>query len=105
MSRGMKAILLGTMIAAILLAVFLGEGLARDWQRAAALEKEVSESRARWEAIAEKKEALQAELKTVTENLKEARLTAEESETRAEELQEEIASLEAEIAALKRRDK
>ena len=100
MSRSTKAFLLATLAAAVLTAAVLGADYVRDRQRAAALERDVGESRARWENIAEEKEGLQAELKTVTESLKEARLTIEESETRAAELQEEIRQLQEEIQAL-----
>ena len=100
MSGTMKYILCVTMAAAIALTGFLGAGLAGDQRRVNELSRELQESRARWEATAEKKEALQAELKKVTEDLKEARLTLEESVTRAEELRQDIAELEREIAEL-----
>ncbi|MBQ3705592.1 MAG: hypothetical protein II888_03985 [Clostridia bacterium] len=102
MSRGMKWILTVTLLAALAVTAVLGAGILRDRRRVRELTAQLAESRARWEDIAERKETLQAELKTVEEALKEANLTIEESETRAEELREDIARLEAEIEALKK---
>ena len=101
MSKGMKTVFWGTMAMAILVMALLGSDLSRDWESAKALDQEVRESRARWEDTAERKEALQAELKGVTETLREAKLTIEESANRAEELEEEILQLRQEIETLR----
>ena len=104
MSRSMKnvKILLCAVLAlAAALMMVLGGDLLRDRRQLRDLETRLSESRAAWEDTAEKKEALQAELKTAQEALKEANLTLKESEERAETVQAEIEKLEKEIAALK----
>ena len=94
-------ILAAATAAAILLAVFLGAGLIRDLNKSREMNRELAESRAAWEDTAARKEALQEELKKVTEDLREAKLTLEESTARAEELREEIARLEKEIESLR----
>ena len=101
MSKFMRLLLCAVMAAALAVAFCLGEGILRDRQKLRDLNRLLSESRAAWEDTAERKEALQEELKTVTNALKEARLTLEESDARAEELREEIAELEEEIARLR----
>ncbi len=93
MSRGMKAVLCGVMLIAVLVLAVLGTDLRNDRRQITELQRLLRESRGRWESIAEEKEALQAELKKATEALREANLTVEESETRAEKLREEIEAL------------
>ena len=100
MNKGMIGILSLVMAAALAVILILGTGILRDQGRARELARELSESRARWMDTAERKEALQKELKTVKESLKEARLTLEESTARAEELRVEIDALNREIRAL-----
>ena len=63
-------------------------------------EKQLSESRARWEKTAEEKEALQVDLKEKQDSLKEAKQSLKESTERAEELRVEIAQLKKELEAL-----
>ena len=60
----------------------------------------LAESRAVWEGIAEKKEALQKDLKQVKSDLKEAKLTIEESKERQETLQTELKTLQSDIDSL-----
>ena len=100
LNKGMIGILSLVMAAALAVILILGTGILRDQGRARELARELSESRARWMDTAERKEALQKELKTVKESLKEARLTLEESTARAEELRVEIDALNREIRAL-----
>ena len=100
MSRPMKALLAATLLLALLVGGKLGIRLLRDQRTLKDLESELAVSRAAWEETAEKKEALQAELKTAEEALKEAKLTLQESTDRAAALKEEIAALEDEISAL-----
>lgn len=104
MSKTVKWMLCAAMAAAAAVAVLLGTGFFRDRRALSGMRSELAVSRAAWEDTAARKEALQAELKVVTEDLKEARLTLEESETRAEELRADISQLEEEIAALKQAD-
>lgn len=101
MSRAMKILLSLVIATALCLTAILALRYRAAGQQLLALNQELAVSRASWEGIAEEKEALQADLKTVTDNLKEARLTLEESTARAAELEEDIAVLEQEIAALK----
>ncbi len=96
----MKALLAATVLLALLVCGSLGSRLLRDRRTLRELEAELADSRAAWEETAEKKEALQAELKTAEEALKEAKLTLQESADRAAALKEEIAALEDEISAL-----
>lgn len=101
MSKALKAVLCVVMICALTIMFFLG----RDYYSSAALIREKSEelsrSRAAWEKTAAEKEALQAELKTVSEELREAELTLSEAIENAEKLQGDIEALEREIAELK----
>ena len=101
MTRGMKGLLTAVMIAALAVILVLGAGIVRDQRKVRELSRELADSRARWMDTAERKEALQKELKTVEESLKEAKLTLEESTSRAEELQGEIDGLKEEIQALR----
>ena len=101
MRKGEKIWLCLVMAAALCVLGVLGAGMLRDRSRMRELEGQLAVSRAAWENTAERKETLQAELKTVTEALKEAKLTLEESTARAEELRQEIARLEQEIARLR----
>ena len=101
MSTGTKRLLWAAAGAAVLLMLLLGFRLWRDGQKAREMTRELSESRARWEETAARKEELQEELKAVSEELREAQLTLEESTARAAELREEISRLEEEIEALR----
>lgn len=65
-------------------------------------EKQLSESRASWEKIAEEKETLQAELKKIKEDLKEAELSYSEFTEKITKLTEENESLQKEIDRLKK---
>jgi len=71
MSRSLKAILMLAMLLAVILAGILFSDLLRDRQALHDLEAQLADSRASWESIAEKKEALQDELKVAEEALKE----------------------------------
>ena len=99
MSRSLKAILMLAMLLAVILAGILFSDLFRDRQALHDLEAQLADSRASWESIAEKKEALQDELKVAEEALKEARLTLQESVERADSLWSDIEALASEIAA------
>ncbi len=101
MNREMKWILIAVMAVAMTVIGILGAGILRDSRAVRELDRALAESRAAWEDTAERKEALQEDLKKVTEELREAKLTLEESTVRAEELREDIAQLEREIAALR----
>lgn len=101
MTKGMKGLLTAVMIAALAVILVLGAGILRDQRKVRELSRELADSRARWMDTAERKEALQKELKTVEESLKEAKLTLEESTSRAEELQAEIDGLKEAIQALR----
>ena len=96
MTRGMKGLLTAVMMAALAVILVLGAGILRDQRKVRELSRELADSRARWMDTAERKEALQKELKTVEESLKEAKLTLEESEARAEQLRADIAELKEE---------
>ena len=100
MNRTTRILLLFVMAVAILLTSFRIADMVSLDRDVRAKQAELAESRAVWEKIASEKEALQAELKQVTNDLKEARLSLSESETRTEELKEEIEGLECEIKAL-----
>ena len=99
MSRSLKAILMLAMLLAVILAGILFSDLLRDRQALHDLEAQLADSRASWESIAEKREALQDELKVAEEALKEARLTLQESVERADSLRSDIEALASEIAA------
>ena len=101
MNRSGKILLLAVMAAAVLVSCALWGDVLRDAGELKKLTAALTESRAAWEATAEAKEALQAELKTAEDELKEAKLTLRESTERAETLEKEIKVLEEEIAALK----
>ena len=103
MTRSMKVLCSLVLVAALVLASLLYAGLFRGFAALSSTEKELSESRAHWEKVAEEKEALQDQLAEVIASLKEADLTLSESETRAVELRADIAQLEAEIESLSAR--
>ena len=100
MNRRQEALLVLVMVLALALAGVLAADFNRDLCSLRDLETQLAESRAAWEGIAEKKEALQEELKTTEEALKEARLTLQESAERADSLRADIKALESEIALL-----
>ena len=101
MNSNLRLILCAVLAIALVILGTTAADIVRDWEQLRETERQLGESRSAWEGIAERKEELQAELKTVTEKLKEARLTLEESTARAEELRQDLAELQAEIEALK----
>ena len=101
MKKGVRILLVLTLVFALALFFRLGIGLRQDQRLLAAKEAELGTSRETWENIAAEKEALQEELKAAENDLKEAKLTLEESLARAETLRAEIASLTLEIESLK----
>ena len=104
MNKQMKLILCLVMISAVVLMLLCSVHYVQLGRELAGYEKQLQESRARWESIAAEKETLQAELKKKKEELKEAELSLSESEERAEKLKSEISSLQNDIEDLKKTD-
>ena len=103
MNKSLRIPLVLAALAALLLMVFLCVHYLRGNQELSALEAEVEASRTAWETTAAEKEALQAELKQVSNDLKEANLSLSESTERADELRADIETRKEEIAALEAR--
>ena len=104
MNKQIKIILCLVMISAIILMLLCSLHFVQLGRELAGNEKQLQESRAKWERIAADKEALQTELKEKQEELKEAELSLSESKEKAEKLRSEIESLQNDINALKKPD-
>lgn len=102
MNKQLKITVCIVMVAAVTLMVICLSHYLNLGKQLHAYEQQLSESRKHWEAIAEEKETLQADLKEKQDNLKEARLSMEEATEKAEELRTEIVQLKQEIEKLKR---
>ena len=104
MTNRLKMILCRVMAAAVtlvLICLFQYLNMGKDLRLR---EKQLSESRASWEKIAEEKEALQTDLKKMMEDLMEAELSYSEYSEKIIKLQEENESLRNEIDRLKKAD-
>ena len=104
MTNRLKMILCLVMAAAVtlvLICLFQYLNMGKDLRLR---EKQLSESRASWEKIAEEKEALQTDLKKMMEDLMEAELSYSEYSEKIIKLQEENESLRNEIDRLKKAD-
>ncbi len=103
MSKSVKGYCIAVLIAAAAAACFMGNHLRTSEASVRSLRTALSESRRTWESVAAEKEALQDELRQVTNAVKDAKLTLDESTGRAQELRQDIAALTEEISALRQK--
>ena len=101
MNRQIRYIAATVMFVAVVLVILCLQNYIQLGRQIQDMESQLAESRANWEAIAEKKENLQEELKSKQDELREAEQSLSESSEKSKEINMEIEQLRHDIDVLR----
>ena len=101
MNKSLKMIIFIVMLTAVAVVVLCGIDYFSLGNELRSLDRQLSESREKWEAIAAEKESLQVNLNADKKKLNQLQLTLDNKLKEAEEIRAEIEQLRSDIEALK----